>query len=285
MKTAHLLIGITLIVGAGFFVLATTSTYTQAQVFRSRFDPVEMVFIGLLAGLVEIFIGYESVVIFGGRFSLGVADFFSRAARAKQVIEVRREQATELKHRLTRGTYLAYVPLIVFMITVAIGWDFYNADSVRSGVFQPLFRQFDIFSRPISVNVILYSVEVTPYIVLFSFLAGVIPSISLPYFRKFKVTGVNGGAFHTTFLVSLVGIAAGISVFLTLLGLLYDVLLLGKRPLYWHYILLVTVGLSLYYGVGSYLGLERAEEMVRKSLGGKKRRHVFEGSVTLTPVD
>jgi len=284
MKNSHLFVGVALILGGGFFVLAITSTFTLSQVLRSRFDPVEMVFINVIAGLVEIFIGYESMVIFGGRLSLGVAEFVSRIANSKQVIEVRREQPSALKHKLIRDLFLAYVPLIVFMLTVSIAWDFYNADTVRSGAARPLLHFFDIFARP-STNVILYSVQVTPFVVLFSFLAGVVPSISLPYFRKFKVTGVNSGPFHTTLMISVVGVLAGVSALFTLFGLFYEVLLVNRLPLYYRYILLVAVGFSLYYGVGSYLGLGRAEEMVRKELVGKKWHNVFEGSVALAPND
>lgn len=283
LKNAHLFIAITLIVGGGFFVLAVTSTFTLFQVVHSRFEPTEMVFLNFLAGLVEIVIGYESMVIFGGRFSLGIADFASRLGGSKQVIEVRKEEPTELKHRLIREAYLAYAPLIVFFITVAIAWDFYNADSIHMGIFRPVFHQLDIFSRAISVNVVLYSIGVTPLIVLFTFLGGIVPSISLPYFRKFKVTGVNSGPFHTTFLVSLVGVVAGISALLTLSGLFYELLLVGKTPLYYHYILLVAVGFSLYFGVGSYLGLERAEKMIKDALSRMKEgSKAFEGSVALT---
>lgn len=43
MKNSHLLIGITLIVGAGFFILAITSTYTLIAVLKSKLDPFELI--------------------------------------------------------------------------------------------------------------------------------------------------------------------------------------------------------------------------------------------------
>ncbi len=284
MKSALLFIGIALVMGGAFFVLAIMTTYTTILVHNSRFEPIELVFICFLVGLVEVLVGYESIVVFGGRFSLGVAEFVSRLAGTRQVIEVRGEAPKELKHRLIRGLFLAYVPLIVFVILVAIAWDLYTADSVHSGILRPLFHQLDIFSRPpVGVNVILYSIEVMPYVVLFSALAGIVPSISIPYFRKFKVTGVNSGPFHTTFMIGIVGVVGGISALITLTGLFYEVLLLSKFPIYYHFILLFAAGISLYYGVGSYLGLERAEEMIRRELANKKGRNVVEGTVTLTP--
>lgn len=282
MKNEYLFVGIALIVGGAFYVLAVTSTFSFLQITRSRFDPVEMVFISFLAGLVEVLIGYESMVLFGGRLSLGVAEFTAGRTGSKQVIEVRKEEPTELKHRLIREAYLAYVPLVVFIITVAIAWDVYNADSVHSGIFQRLFSPIDVFSRTIRVNVILYSIGVTPLILLFSFIAGIVPSIALPYFRRFKVTGVNSAPFHTWFLVTLIGVVAGISAILTLFGLFYEVLLLEKAPLYYHYILEVGAGFSLYYGVGSYLGLGRAEAMIMRALAKKSGGNVFLGSVSVT---
>lgn len=70
--------------------------------------------------------------------------------------------------------------------------------------------------------------------------------------------------------VSVAGVLAGITVPFTLFGLFHEVLLLKLLPLYCHYNLLVAVGFNLYYGVGSYLGMERVEEMVRKGLASTK---------------
>ncbi len=281
MKNAHLFIAIALIVGGDLFAIAVGSTFSSLQITRSRFDPVEMVFISVLVGLVEILIGYESMILFGGKLSLGVAEFAATRTGSKQVIEIRNEEPTELKNKLIRDAYLVYVPLIVFIITVAIAWDVYNADSVHSGVLQRLFTPIDIFSRSIKVNVILYSIGVTPLILVFSFIAGIVPSIALPYFRRFKVTGVNSAPFHTWFMVTLIGIVAGISAFFTLVGLFYEVLLLEKAPLYYHYILEVGAGFSLYYAIGSYLGLGRAETMIMQALAKKRGGNVFLGSVSV----
>lgn len=158
---------------------------------------------------------------------------------------------------------------------------FLNADSVHSGVSKPFFHLLDIFARPVNVNPILYSVQVTPTMILFALLAGIVLSICLPYFRKFNVTGINSGPFHTTLLLTIVGVVAGISVLFTLFGVFYEVLFLNKPPLFYHYIILDSVALSLCYAVGSYLGLERAEEMVRKELVSRKWSRVVEGSVTV----
>lgn len=69
-------------------------------------------------------IGYASMVTFGGRVSLGVADSIARLVSARQVIEVRKAPPMRLRHKLLHETFLAYVPVIVLMITVAIAWDF-----------------------------------------------------------------------------------------------------------------------------------------------------------------
>jgi len=281
LRSSQVFILLALIVGGGFFVLAVTTTYSPLQLFRSRFDPLLMIFVNLLAGLVEVVVGYESMTFFGGRHSLDVAALSSRLMGSKQIIEIREGDPPRVGQRLAREAYLLYVPFIVFIITTAIAWDIYNADSVHSGIFRPFFHLLDIFSRTTGANIILYSLELTPLILLLTFMAGIVPSVALPYFRGFKVTGINSSPFHTSLLVTVVGLVAGVSVLFTLFGLYYEILLLQNTPLYYHYVLLVTAGFSLYYSVGSRLGLERAEVLIKESLSkSKEKDRVFEGSVS-----
>jgi len=242
-----------------------------------------MIFVNLLAGLVEVVIGYESMTFLGGRHSLDLAALMSRLTGSKQVIEIFQEKSSKVRRRLVDEAYLLYVPLVIFIITTAVAWDIYNADTVHSGVFfQRLFHLLNIFSRAIRVNPVIYSLELTPLILILTFIAGIVPSVVLPYFRGFRVTGVNSSPFHTAFLVTVVGLVAGLSVLYTLFGLYYEILLFQNTPLYYHYVLLVIAGFSLYYAVGSRLGLDRAEMLIKESLSqSKNKEQVFEGSVSL----
>ncbi len=283
MGTARFYSGVTLVVGGAFFILAVTSTFTLTQLLHTRFDPLLLVIINFLAGLVEIVIGYESMVTFGGRFSLGIASFASRLGGSRQIVEIIEDPPKALAGKLIHYAFLAYVPILVFLISVALSWDIFTLDTSRSGLAQPFFRTLDIFARNVGVNPVLFSVELVPVLLFMTFLAGTIPSIALPYFRRFRVTGVNSAPFHKGFLFATVGVVAGASAIFTLSGLFYEVLLTAQEPLYYHYSMLEMVGLSLYYAVGSYLGLERAEGMITKTLEASKPDDaVFRGKVTLS---
>ncbi len=283
MNTSRFYSGVTLVVGGAFFILAVTSTFTLTQLLRTRFDPLLLVLINFLAGFVEIVIGYESMVTFGGRFSLGVANFASRLSGSRQIIEIMEDPPKALTGKVIHYAFLAYVPLLVFIISVALSWDVFTLDTSRSGLAQPFFRTLDIFARNVGVNPVSFSVELVPILLFMTFLAGTIPSIALPYFRRFKVTGVNSAPFHKGFLITSVGIVTGASAIFTLSGLFYEVLLTSQAPLYYHYSILVMVGLSLYYAFGSYFGLERAERMITKTLETSRSDDaVFKGRVTLS---
>jgi hypothetical protein len=282
VSTSRFYSGVALTVGGAFFVLSVTSTFTLSQLLRTRFDPLLLVFINFFAGFVAIVIGYESIVTFGGRFSLGIASFVSRLTGSRQIVEVIEDPPKALTRKLIHYAFLIYVPLLVFLISVALSWDIFTLDTTHSGLAQPFFRTLDIFARNIRVNPVLFSVELVPILLFLTFLAGTIPSISLPYSRRFRVTGVNSAPFHKAFLITTVGIVAGASAIFTLSGLFYEVLLTTKEPLYYHYSVLEMVGLSLYYAVGSYLGLDRAEGMITKMLDSSKSDDaVFRGRVTV----
>lgn len=282
MKSSILLVVAAVFIAQTFFIMAIAFSFAPTQLVRGTFSPAEMVIINVVAGLSEAAIGYQSAIIFGGRFSMGVGEGVSKVMGSTYVIE-EMDEPSNLGQKFVRNSFLLYEPLLIFILTVAIAWDFFTLDSVHAGPFRPIVHLLDIFSLQLGTNTILYSVKITPFIVFFSFLAGIVPSISLPYVRRFKVTGVNSGPFHNMLMISLVGGVAGLSVIFTLLGLFYRVLLLDALPAYYRYALLVAAGLGLCYGVGSYMGLGRAEEMVKGRLAEAKGRGVFEGSVSVVP--
>lgn len=275
-------IGVALVVGGAFFVIAVMTTFSPTQLAHSRFDPVLVIFVNFLSGLVAVVIGYESMVGFGGRFSLGIAKFVAKVSGSRQVVEVIRDQPMALSHGLISQAYLAYVPPLVFLISIALSWDIFTLDTAHSGPAQPFFHLLDIFARNLRVNPVLFSLELVPIFLLLIFVAGIVPSVVLPYFGRFRVTGVNSTPFHKGFLMTTVAVVTGVSAVFSLSALFYEVLFTTQEPLYYHYSLLQLVGLSLYYGVGSSLGLERAGRIITKTLETSKPSDlVFQGTVAL----
>jgi hypothetical protein len=271
------------VVGAGFFVLAVYSTFKMAQPSYARLDPVLLTIVSFVAGVVEILVGYVSIVGFGGKFSVGVARFAARTSGSKQVLEIIGENPNGLSHRLIGQAYLVYVPALVFLISVALSWDIFTLDTVHSGLAQPLFHLLDIFARNLKVNPVRFSLELVPILVLLTFAAGIVPSMVLPYFGKFRVTGVNSAPFHKGFLITTVAVAAGISAIFALSALFYETLFTSQEPLYYHYALLQMVGMSLYYAVGSSLGFEKAGASIMKTLETSNPDDlVFQGTVALS---
>ncbi len=130
-----------------------------------------------------------------------------------------------------------------------------------------------------------YSVTFLPVAVLLVALAGLVPSIALPYFRKFKVTSVNSSPFHLALLSTFSTFVVGSSAVLTIFGLVYNALWAGKAPVYYHDFLLVMVGLSIHYSVGTWLGRDRAEAMISERLQNAQEveKGVFLGTVDVKP--
>lgn len=268
--------------GVLFYIIATLSTFTPAQVRVSGLSPVVIIMLDSSAGVAVILIGYVSMIAVGGASSLGLGRLLARITRSKQVIQLLQDDKRSGVSRALEETYLVYTSVLVYILTVAIGWDFYNLDGPRASIFQPLVRALDAFSTKLITNPVTYSVEFLPVVVLLVALAGLVPSIALPYFRKFKVTSVNGSAFHTAFLLTFSTLIVGSSAILTIFGLLYNVLWTKSAPIYYHDFLLVMVGLSVHYSVGTWLARDKAERMISERL---KRPRKVEGGVFLGTVD
>jgi hypothetical protein len=119
-----------------------------------------------------------------------------------------------------------------------------------------------------------------PLMILLVALAGLVPSIVLPFFRKFKVTSVNSAPFHRDLLFSTVGVFLGLGAVLSIVEVLYAMLVHGEPRIY-SYVLPTILGLSLHYSLGSYVGIEKAEGMIEKGLRTEPGQRVFQGTVTV----
>ena len=113
---------------------------------------------------------------------------------------------------------------------------------------------------------------------------GLVPSIALPYFRRFKIVGINSGPFHSTVLTAVFGSVVGLSILVSLLGIFYKVLWAGA-PTSYHYALIVLIGFSLHYSAGTYIGRGKAESIILQKLanGRYDRNRIVVLDRTLNP--
>jgi hypothetical protein len=117
--------------------------------------------------------------------------------------------------------------------------------------------------------------------VIFIAVAGAIPSLVLPYYRRFKITGVNSDPFHTDLLLSALGLLVGVGAILTLGGYLLKVLWWGNGPRYYEYVLPTMLGLSIYYAIGAFLARDRSEKMVVAKLEDHTTIRIVKGTVRI----
>jgi len=271
-------IAVAVILGIILELIAVTSSFKFWQFLRSGLDSNMLIIYTLLGGVFVICIGYASVIFFGGRTSLGIAEFISRMGRSRQVIE----KADEKENMLFVFLFYVLVPVAVFFFLVAIGWNIFNLDSSKAGFFQPILHAIDVFARaPRSVSPASYSAELIPISILLAFLAGIVPSICAPYFRRFRVIGINTRPFHIALLLTIGGLLVGLGLIFTLLGEFYQVLWIDRAPVSYHYVLLTMLGFSLHYAAGIFLGLGKAEKSVSDELRKKKGGPVTGGRVTV----
>jgi hypothetical protein len=164
---------------------------------------------------------------------------------------------------------------------MVLGLDIHNLHDPRTSIFHPLLHALDVFAKPLGDNVVSYSIDmILPMIILIA-ITGIAPAVALPHFKKFKVTDVNSGPFHTSLLFTIVGFIVGLGAILTLVGLIYEVLWVGKDPYYYHYIIPAMLGLSLHYSMGAFLGRDKSEEMIKSKLERHSGKRVIRGTVSI----
>jgi len=266
--------------GMLIYLLAVASTFVFGF-YVSSVNPLVIFILISIGGLGTLALGYASVVILGGMMSLKLNEFISRVTMCKQVIEVQDEKPDRVARRAGWRDFLLYMPALVFALSLILAWDVHNVHDPQTSVFYPLLHTLDIFSKPIAADPTLRPIEVVLAMMVLIGIAGVAPSIALPYFRKFKITGVNSGPFHTNFLLLVVGLIVGLGTLLTLVGFIYSVLWVGKGPIIYHYVFLALLGLSLHYALGAFIGREKSEDMIMTRLRTGSRKRVVQGTVII----
>jgi len=266
------------LVGVALYAIAILTTFGHTLWEHSSLGPTlgptVMIATTSLAGLGVIVLGYFMILFLSGSPSSYFVRTIAHLTRTKQIIEISKNPpASNKKAKMLHRVHWLYTPGLVFISTVGLGWDVYNGDSPKAGFFQPVLHALDIFSRPVAgTSPILFSRHLIPALVLLVAIGGFVPALVLPYFEKFKITGVNGGPFHTSLLFYEVGALAGLGVILTLVGLFYRSLWLNRAPLPYHFGILALLGFSIHFSLGMYLGHGKAEakimDGIRKSASG-----------------
>jgi len=257
-----------IVIGIFFYILAVLSTFGAALWQHSRlgplYGPIVMIALISVTGLCAVGLGYVMIRILGGHGSLHLCQVIARLTRSKQIIQIAKPSSnSNTMTRLFRQAHWLYLPGLLFLATTGLGWDFYNGDNPKTGSLQPIFHALNMLSRPPpGTSPIVFSRHLIPALILLTAIAGIVPSLVLPYFVKFKITGINAGPFHTTLLFAAVGALAGLSAIFTLIGLYYRSLFLNRAPLPFHFSILTLLGLSLHFSLGMYIGVGWAEEEI-----------------------
>ena len=267
---------------------AAVSTFSIPQLTHVGLDEFGIAGLTFIAGLFTIGLGYESIVLLGGIYSLGFAGFIARVTKSKQLIEIREKKSPKLLKTLIEKSHLVYLPALLFFTSVSLGWDIFTAFPARTSrgatslanqtrsvipLTGQILRSLNFFATPQRANAVLFSLRLTPALILITVISGLVPSIALPYFRRFRITGINAGPFHSSLLTAVIGSVVGLSIVLSLIGIFYK-FWAGGAPTSYHYALIVLVGLSLHYAAGTYIGRDKAESIVlRKLVDGEYDRN------------
>jgi hypothetical protein len=282
MRTSSRLVSIgAILIGFVFCGLGVFSTFAY---FRVRQTTPELLLVfgtTALAGLGSLALGYAWMVLIGGHCSMGVAKRFARITKSKQIFEVRPDDPPG-KAGILERTYLFYVSVLMFLLLTSLAWDMYNVDG-RSALFlRPVVHALDAFSKPAKVSPLLYSTELLPILLVLLALVGIVPSLALPYLRRFKITSVNSLPFHAAVLTTFTGFIVGLGAGLALIDLIYRVLWLNKAPIFYHFVILVAMGLSIQFALGTYLGRRKSELLVEERLRRHKENDgIFIGQVNV----
>ena len=260
------------LLGIALYIFAVQTTYYSTLIVNV---------LTLAAAPAVLLLGYGTVVIIGGVASLGLAELLARVTRSKHVIEIVTEKPQTFRKKIRKEYFLLIMPLLIFVLSIALIWDVHNLQDPRTSIFYPLLQWLDVLSRTTSINPVGNSIEAIPAMITFVAISGITPAFVLPYFRKFKITGVNSGPFHMNLLSIVFGSVVGVGAGLTLLGIVYEVLWVGRGPIYIHFGVPVMLGLSIHYTLGVYLGREKAEDNIAKALEQQSRKRVVHGTVRI----
>ncbi len=262
--------------GIAFYIYAIFSAFRALS-------PTSIVFwrtlvLTIIGGFGSLFLGYFFVILIGGGLSLQLTEFIARLNNSRHVIEVVEGESRPTGNIITNYAALI-IPSLIFFTLVTLAWDIHTIHASTLADINAVLHTLDVFSKPTSVNSVTYSIDIIPVMIILLAISGFIPAMVLPYFRRFRVTGVNGGPFHLDLLFTVIGAFTGLSVILTLAGFLFNTLWMGQGPHYYHFVIPAMVGFSIDFSIGAFLGRSRAENMVKSTLEKEVGERVFLGTV------
>jgi hypothetical protein len=263
-----------LILGFAAYSVAAVSTFSIPQLQHARLDPLAIALLTSIAGLLVIGLGYGSIVFLGGICSLNLAGLIGKLTKTKQVIRPKEEKRMQPSLAIIRRSHLLYLPLVLFFTSIALGWDIYSADpskalGAKPGMLRFMVHTLNFLATPRHTTGVLFSLTLIPGLITITVISGLAPSIALPYFRRFKVIGINSAPFHSTLLTTVFGAIISLNLLVGLLGLFYNFFWVGA-PTSYHYALIVLVGFSLHYSVGTYIGRGKAQSIILRKLGNAR---------------
>ena len=260
------------LLGIALYIFAVQTTY---------YDTLIVIVLTLVAAPAVLLLGFGTIVLVGGVASLELAEFLARVTRSKHVIELVTEKPQTIRRKIRTESFALFMPILIFVLSIALIWDVHNLQDPRTSIFYPLLRWLDVLSRTTGSNQVTNSLEAIPAMIVFVAISGITPAFVLPYIRKFKITGVNGGPFHLNLLNTVLGSILSTGAALTLLGFIYEALWVGKGPIYIQFGIPVMLGLSIHYTLGAYMGREKAEKHIAKTLEQQSRKRIVQGTVQI----
>jgi hypothetical protein len=263
-------------IGIAFYVYAIFSAFNFLTVTSIVFW--RTLVLTIIGGIGALIMGYFFVILLGGRLSLRITESIARLNNSRHVIEVLENESKHNENILTKYASLI-IPSLIFFTLMTLAWDIHTIQVGSVADLGVLLPFLDVFSKPPTVNSVTYSIEIIPVMMLLLAIAGFIPAMVLPYFKNFKVTGVNGGPFHLDLLFTVIGAFTGLSVILTLTGFLFNTLWMGQGPHYYHFVIPAMVGLSIDFSLGAFLGRYRAENRIKMMLEKEEGERIFLGTV------
>ncbi len=266
--------------GMAFYVFAVLSTFSQGNYTSAsgQFVPIAVTCRG---GLGALFLGYVEEISLGGVLSLGLADLVARIKGSRQIIEITGAGAQTQKDTFRSRLIPFLVLALIFVTTLILAWDIDSLHPEDVSILHPLISELDFLQHRISSSPLAYVGNVVSEMIVLILIAGAAPSMALPYFRKFRITGVNTEPFHTSFIFTMIGFVGGLGVVLTFARFVLNVIVGPQTIFYYNFIFPIMFGLSLHCTIGAFLGQGRAEDMVKKQVESGSRKRVAKGTVQI----
>ena len=274
------------------YVWAVQTTF-RLGLYKTGIGPLSTIAITCLGGLVSRGLGYGSVITLGGIGSLRFADFIGRVTGSKYIIEKVAQRPHSKRQWILSQTSSLYILALLFTSSIVLAWDIYNIHLTSHTSINPLLllqiiqflhpmlHELDIFSKPINSDPLVHIINIIPPMVIITVATGLVIALAIPYFNKFKITGVNNRPFHTYLIYTVMGSIGVLGVTLTVYGKIYETLWVGQGPYYYHYIFPVMFGLSLHYTLGALLAKRKAGSNIEKRLAKNIGERVMKGPVEI----